>query len=152
MCRSLRGTWTRACSSSWPTATIRTSSETPTSPGSSWSTCSAADSSRAPGPATCAPEGSAPGPCLEQGGREPAAGGAHPRVLVADDPEQVHQVRASEVPVLAGGPPYDVEEPVECALDVAGAQEEVRGAGLRGHVVRGGVGVGQGGRSRLLGT
>ena len=79
------------------------------------------------------------GPQNRASGELPA-GGADARVVVADDAEQLDQVLAGLVAVLAGGAPDDVEQPVEGRLDVAGAEQEVGGPGLRGDVVRRGVG------------
>ena len=75
-----------------------------------------------------------------------------PGVLVADDREQLHQVLACLVPVLARGPADDVEQPAERRLDVAGAQQEVRGPGLRRDVVRCGLGGCERIRAGLLGA
>ena len=66
--------------------------------------------------------------------------------------EQLHQVLAGLVALLPRGPADDGEQPLEGALDVAGAEQEVGGAGLRGHVVGGGVGAGERVRAGLFGT
>ena len=66
--------------------------------------------------------------------------------------EELDQVRARPVAVLAGGPPDDVEQPVEGRLDVAGAEQEVRRPGLRRDVVGRGVGGGERVGPGLLGA
>ena len=75
----------------------------------------------------------------ERGGELPP-GGAHPGIVVPDDGEELHQVLAGRIAVLPRRAPDDVQQPVEGRLHVAGAEQEVRRAGLGGDVVGRGIG------------
>src|SRR5215212_267081 len=97
----------RPCSSCSSTESGPRSSRTRRRPASSWSAPSAPASCRAATPATSDADSS------EQGERELPAGGAHPRVVVTDDGEQLHQVLTGLVAVLPRGAAHDGEHVVE---------------------------------------
>ena len=80
----------------------------------------------------------------EQRERELPPGGADARVVVPEDGEEFHEMLARLVALLTRRPPHDVEQQVEGFLHVAGAQQEICRPGLGRHVLRRGLGGGEG--------